>query len=172
MAMASAVMALIVVMMSAMMEAAIVSMAATEGQAEEAWPTIVRPTVVGTRVFGSAVSPELLPVRVQFPAYELAGADVPHEANLSLGTGLDSNEFRRAFPVTNGDPKRFASGDRSYALAFDEDVVGVGRLIVDRQEPSNASLCGASRAADQDDNSQERRDLSGDGHGLGSLSIG
>ncbi len=75
-------------------------------------------------VMGSAMGRELFPMRVQFPARVSAGGDVPHEANVSLRTGLNRHQFRRTLPVGDGDPELLALVDGSYSLAFDEQVVG------------------------------------------------
>lgn len=109
---------------------------------------------------------ELLPMRVQFPASELARADVPHEANVSLRTGLNRHQFRRALPVGDGDLERLTLVDRPHSLTFDEDVVRSGRLVVDGQDSTNTRLGGASRTTYQHDSSQNCRKCSVDGHGF------
>ncbi len=86
---------------------------------------------MGAAVVRSAMDPELFPMRVKFPASELAGADVLHETHATLRTRLNRHECRRTLPVVDGDPERLALVDGSNSLAFDEDVVGVSRLVVD-----------------------------------------
>lgn len=110
------------------------------------------------------MSCKLFPMRVQFPACELARAGMPHEANASLGTRLNRHEFRRTSPVVDGDPERLALVDSSNSLAFDEDMVGLRRLVVDGQSSANTRLCAPGRTTYQDDSSQNRRDCSVDGH--------
>ncbi len=122
-------------------------------------------SVVSTMsVARSAMDRELLPMRVKFPAGELARADVLHEANAALRTRLNRHEFRRSMPVIDRYPERLTSVDRSNSLAFDEDVVRVGRLVVDRKGSADARLCSPSRTTYQDDSSQNCRGCSVDGH--------
>ena len=127
---------------------------------------VVRSAVpgMGTTMLRSAMDAELFPMRVQFPARELAGANVLHEANTPLRTRLNRREYRRTLPVVDGDPERLTLVDGSNSLAFDEDVVGVSRLVVDGQDSANTRLGGAGRSTDQDNSSQNRRNCFVDSH--------